>query len=124
MPTVTSRSCSRALSSAATAVCRNAAGSGMTQSACSDSTSASGSRRCASSVAQRSAGPVEAARGSTRMLSGGNRQRRAQRLGQRRARHHQDPLRVDEPREAIHRRLRGGARAGEREQLLRMRRAC
>ena len=49
---------------------RNAAASPTAQSACSESTSASGSRRRASHVAQMSAGAVDAARGSTRMLLG------------------------------------------------------
>ena len=60
----------RAVINAMSAVRRNAAASPTAQSAWSDSTSASGSRRRASIVAQMSAGAVEAARGSTSTLPG------------------------------------------------------
>ena len=59
------------MSSAVAALATNAAGSRTIQSACIETTVASGSRRAASSVAQTRAGPVDAARGSIRKFSAG-----------------------------------------------------
>ena len=119
-PTVTSRSCRTAVASAMSAVRRNAAASPTTQSAWSESTSAEGSRRRASQLAQMSAGAVEAARGSTRMFAGRELQPGLKLGREAGSGDHQDPVAGDEAGEPFDRFLRAGGRAGERQQLLGM----
>ena len=82
----------------------------MAQSAWSDSTSASGSRRCASQVAQMSAGAVDAARGSTRIVLGRETEQRAEPAGERLAGHDQDALARDQAGRAARRLLRRSSR--------------